>query len=161
MPETFHRIVSQCRALLRDSINRLPPTRSCETLHTRKQRTARAEAARQLSKSHGAAQDYYNDTGQSVVAQPGVRPSISTPIILDKPLPPLPAPIHRSSMALAHEIEPPHGRRQHVPVRRLENVPTNAVPPRTSSHSYEKLPDDALPHRRRPATPTSSPLRLL
>ncbi|KAF2483559.1 hypothetical protein BDY17DRAFT_316877 [Neohortaea acidophila] len=48
--------------------------------------TARAEAARQLSRSHGAAEAYYCDTGQPVAAQPGVRPSLSAPVMIDEPI---------------------------------------------------------------------------
>ena len=114
-------------------------------------KTARAEAAGQLSKSYGAASDYYNDTGQSIGTQPGVRPSISVPIIIDKPLPPLPAPIKRPSMPVANDFVPPKGSKQVLYVRQLEPVPTNAIPPRRSSKSYEKLPGvNERPRKRRP-----------
>lgn len=111
--------------------------------------TAKAEAARALSKSYGAAADYYGDSGQSIPTQPGVRPSVSAPIITDKPLPPLPVHKHRPSVPAVHEVSPPQGRRQNVAVRRLEPVPTLAIPPRASSRSYEKLPDAEEPIRRR------------
>lgn len=115
-------------------------------------KTARAEAARQLSKSYGAATDYYGDSGQSVAAQPGVRPSISAPIIVDKPLPPLPEqpdPVKRWSIPPAGEMVPPNGQLQNIPVRLLEHAPTSTtIPPRRSSRSYEKLPDEDQPRRR-------------
>jgi hypothetical protein len=114
-------------------------------------KTAKAEAARQLSKSYGAASDYYGDAGQSVGAQPGVRPSLSAPIITGKPLPPLPAPANGLSMPPSDDVVPPKGGRQALPVRRIEPVPTTAIPPRVSSRSYEKFPDnEARPRKRRP-----------
>ena len=114
-------------------------------------KTARAEAARQLSKSYGAAADYYGDTGESVPAQPGIRPSISAPIITNKPLPPLPGQKHRPSMPPVNEIEQPHGRRQNLAVRRVEPVPTITIPPRKTSRSFENLPDaEEATRRRRP-----------
>ncbi len=112
-----------------------------------KQKTAKAVAARALSRSHGAAEDYYNDAGQSVTPQPGVRPSLSTPIILNKPLPPLP---HKAYTTPVNEVVPPdHGRRQHLPVRRVEQVPTNTIPPRVSSEMYETAKLNGSPPRRR------------
>ena len=114
-------------------------------------KTAKAEAARQLSKSYGAASDYYGDAGQSVGTQPGMRPSLSAPIITGNPLPPLPAPTTRPSIPLKSEVVPPKGGRQSRPVRRLEPVATTAIPPRVSSRSYEKFPDtEARPRKRQP-----------
>ena len=114
-------------------------------------KTAKAEAARQLSKSYGAASDYYGDVGQSVGAQPGVRPSLSAPIITGKPLPPLPGPANRPSMPPSGDVVPPKGGRQTRPVRRIEPVPTTSIPPRVISRSYEKFPDnEARPRKRRP-----------
>lgn len=108
-----------------------------------KQKPARAGAARGLSRSHGAAEDYYGDAGQSVVTQPGVRPSVSKPLVLEKPLPPAPP-------AAQDALEPPHGRRQHHPVKRMDHVPTNAVPPRVSSSFYDRNHHDfEPPHRHR------------
>lgn len=112
-------------------------------------KTARAEAARRLSKSYGAASDYYGDTGQSVSAQPGVRPSMSAPTVNDKPLPPLPPPANRPSAAPTKpDVVPPVCGRQSRPVRRVEPVPTLAIPPRKSSRSWEKLPDAEVHQRK-------------
>lgn len=107
-----------------------------------KQKTARTAAARAQSISHGAAEDYYGDAGQSVNAQPGVRPSRSSPSTLDKPLPPLPD-AHRPSV-----VPPHHGRRQHVPVRRVEHVPTNTIPRRASTDYDNVNRDEPTPRRR-------------
>lgn len=113
-------------------------------------KTAKAEAVRQLSKSYGAASDYYGDTGQSVGAQPGVRPSLSAPMVGEKPLPPLPGSSKRPSIP-AQEVVPPRGGRQSRPVRKVEPVPTLTIPPRTSSRSYEKLPvTEDRPRKHRP-----------
>ncbi|KAK3701626.1 hypothetical protein LTR37_015377 [Vermiconidia calcicola] len=112
-----------------------------------REKTARAQAARQLSRARGAAFDYYGDQGPSVETRPGVRKSLSAPIIVDKPLPPLPG-----ATRSADELVLPNGRRQQIPVRlRVEHMPTDSIPPRKSSRSWEKLPDtDAVPRQRRP-----------
>ena len=104
---------------------------------------AKAEAARHLSRSYGAAADYSEDTGQSVGTQPGIRPSVSAPTITDKPLPELPGRAQRSSW------DPPYGNRQTQAVHRIEQVPTDTVPPRRSSRSWEKLtdPEEGPRHR--------------
>ena len=114
-------------------------------------KTARAEAARQLSRSYGAASDYYEDNGQSVGTQLGVRPSLRAPMITNKSLPNLPGTAHRPAKVGTNNIVPPHGPRQKHPVRQMEPVPTKTVPvpPRQSSRSYEKLPDAGAPPRRR------------
>lgn len=132
---------------------RLYPTASADSIVRdfayARAKTARAEAARQLSRSNGAASDYYGDTGQSIGTQPGVRPSVSAPAITDKPLPDLPGPAHRPSKSAANLTVPPRGSRQKLPVRQIEPVPTNIIPPRTSSRSCEKLPDTQERPRRR------------
>jgi hypothetical protein len=117
-----------------------------------RQKTARAEAARALSRSHGAAEDYYGDTGQSVVTQPGVRPSISRPMFLDKPLPPIPRPSKPPpSVPAVTNLDPPHGRRQRHPVQKVEPVSTNAIPPRSSSWNHDNTLGTDNAHRRRDA----------
>lgn len=113
-------------------------------------KTAKAEAARQLSRFYGAASDYYRDAGQSVGTQPGVRPSLSAPMINDKPLPPLPGPVSKLSVPIGNVIAPPKGGRQARPICRIEPVPTVSIPVRSSSRSYEKVPDtEDLPRKRR------------
>ena len=109
-------------------------------------KTAKAQAARQLSRSYGAASDYYGDTGESVSAQPGVRPSLSTPMIGDNPLPPLPLTVKKSSVPISNDLVPPKGGRQ-ARLRQVESVPTNTIPPRMSSRNFE-IPQDPEDHPR-------------
>lgn len=112
-------------------------------------KTAKAEAARKFSRSYGSAADYYGDTGQSVGAQPGVRPSVSAPVVTDKPLPKPPGAIQRPSIGRINDIELPNERRQKKPVRRVEPTPTQTIPPRISSRSWPSPPDTETPARHR------------
>ena len=83
-------------------------------------------------------------------AQPGVRPSVSAPMVGEKQLPPLPGPAKRLS-APAGDLVPPKGGRQSRTVKRVEPTPTMTIPLRVSSRSYEKLPETLdRPRKRRP-----------
>jgi hypothetical protein len=113
-------------------------------------KTAREQAARRRSKSHGAASDYYEDTGQSVSAQPGVRPSLSAPMIGDKPLVPLPLAKNKPSVPICNDFVPPKGGRQAHPVRQVEPAPTTSIPPRVSGRSFGRPQDpEDRPRQRR------------
>lgn len=111
-------------------------------------KTAKAQEARRRSWSYGAASDYYGDTGESVGAQPGVRPSLSAPmVIVDKPLAPLPLAVKKSSVPNSNDFVPPKGGRQARPLRQVDPVPTTSIPPRVSSRSFER-PQEAEDHPR-------------
>lgn len=96
--------------------------------------TARAEAARQLSRSHGAAEAYYCDTGQSVAAQPGVRPSLSAPMMIDEPIKAR-SPTQRPSVSAASQMIPASRPKQQSTGRSLHPATTQSIPPRTSSRN--------------------------
>ena len=99
-----------------------------------------------VSKAYGSAANYYHDHGESVKEQPGVRPSISAPMITtdDTPLPELSG---RKSSSLCNRRK----RRHHPPpIRLLPPVPidTEPIPPPRSS-SRRDLADTGVPPARR------------
>ena len=122
-----------------DSISRTPPRLyqppSADSIVRdfayAREKTAKAEAARALSKQYGSASGYYGDHGESVKSQPGIRPSISAPMITDKPLPELPG--RRGTMCHRRR------RRRNFPIHYLEPIPIDSdppVPPRKISRQF-------------------------
>lgn len=94
----------------------------------------------------GAAADYYGDTGQSIVAQPGVRLSIARYADVGKPLPTLPTAARQAdneTVGRKKHASKSHGnvvKRGHL--RQLEPVPTDAVPIRRRDSSSFDRPHD-------------------
>jgi len=116
-----------------------------------RERTFKSGAARRkLTRSYGSAADYYGDTGQSVVAQPGVRPSISAPMITDKPLPSLPAAVQRPSISAPNRATTSGSRLQKRPLQQLSPKPIAVVPARTSSRTWEEPAAEAAARKQRP-----------
>ena len=116
-----------------------------------RERTSKSGAARRkLTRSYGSAADYYGDTGQSVVAQPGVRPSVSAPMITDKPLPSLPAAVQRPSISAPNRVTTSGSRLQKRPLQHLSPKPIEVVPARTSSRTWEEPSAEAAARKRRP-----------
>ena len=115
-----------------------------------RERTSKSGAARRkLTRSYGSAADYYGDTGQSVVAQPGVRPSVSAPMITDKPLPSLPAAVQRPSISAPNRVTTSGSRLQKRPLQQLSPKPIAVVPARTSSRTWEEPAAEAAARKRR------------
>lgn len=112
-------------------------------------RAGKAQAARKFGKTHGSAAEYYDDTGQSVESQPGVRPSVSAPLEINKPLPSPPSGDKIPWSAATKDIEIPSRPRQKTPLQRFEPAPLQTIPPRISSRSWKKLPDYETPARHR------------
>ena len=116
-----------------------------------RERTSKSGAARRkLTRSYGSAADYYGDTGQSVVAQPGVRPSVSAPMITDKPLPSLPAAVQRPSISGPNRVTTSVSRLQKRPLQHLSPKPIAVVPARTSSRTWEEPAAEIAARKRRP-----------
>lgn len=145
----------------RDSISRTPPRLyqppSADSIvrdfaYARRQ-SKQAEAARASSRQYGAASGYYHDHGESVKAQPGIRPSLSAPMITDAPLPDLPG-VRKASYCLHRR------RRKDFPIHYLEPVVVDdsdnaaqSPPLRKSSRSIQTTRGvDEVPRRRRAKT---------
>lgn len=142
-----------------DSISRTPPRLyqppSADSIVRdfayAREKTAKAEAARGLSRQYGAASGYYHDHGESVKAQPGVRPSVSAPMITDAPLSELPG--RRRLSICCH----PRRRRKNFPIHYLEPVVIDGddsapvPPPRKSSHNIQTTCGIEEPTRRKRA----------
>lgn len=140
-----------------DSISRTPPRLyqppSADSIVRdfayARDKTAKAEAARALSKQYGAASTYYDDHGESVIEQPGARPSISRPMTMEKPLPEIPG----RKGTICHRRR----KRKKFPIHYLEPIPIDndpAVPPRKSSRQFAAnrgLDDRRLSRQPRPA----------
>lgn len=114
-------------------------------------KTAKPVTSRKFSRSYGSAVDYYEDNGQSVGAQPGVRPSLSAPMMTEKSLPSLPHARKPSWKGPPYSIDIPSERRQQKPMQRVSPTPTQSVPIRTSSRAWEQqMPLQTLATHRRP-----------
>lgn len=109
-------------------------------------RTLKAEQTRQLSRSYGAASDYYHDAGQSVGAQPGVRPSVSAPMIIEDQPTSAPQASSGPSTRPGIDLVPP---KSHGHLRQLEPVATETTLPRINDRSFVNQPTLNEPPRRR------------
>ncbi|KAK6392457.1 hypothetical protein LTR65_003587 [Meristemomyces frigidus] len=107
---------------------------------------AKARAAKSLSAAagFGAAADFYNDHGESVVTQPGLRRSIPLDRIpgANKPLPEPPGESHKPAHDIFSRKRRHEGRQARrytrSELRELEHVSTNAVP------TSRGVPDDGV-----------------
>ena len=144
-----------------DSISRTPPRLyqppSADSIvrdfaYARSQ-NAKAEAARALSRQYGAASGYYHDHGESVKAQPGVRPTMNPPMITDALLPEIPG--ERKKPSICHRRR----RRKNFPIHYLEPVVVDSddaapmapppPPPRKSSRNIQTTRGIDEPTRRK------------
>ncbi|KAI7306816.1 hypothetical protein KC315_g14053, partial [Hortaea werneckii] len=110
---------------------------------------ARSLASLAAKKSFGAAADFYNDQGESVAYQPGVRKS------MNPPLPDLPAEERPSSgqkqkhQKPAKPARPLHGTSpKQLELRELEHVPTSSEPPKVAVDDNVTPNGTRHPHKR-------------
>lgn len=167
-PEAQRGVMEQASSSGNDSISRTPPRLyqppSADSIVRDfayvKLRDAKARAAKSLSAAtgYGAAADYYNDHGESVAAQPGLRRSIALERMpgANKPLPEPPARAHKPAKDIFSRIKrqeesagSSHDRRfTQSELRELEHVPTNTVPTSRGVQDDGAAPDN-VPQRRK------------
>ncbi|KAI7509175.1 MFS general substrate transporter [Hortaea werneckii] len=110
---------------------------------------ARSLASLAAKKSFGAAADFYNDQGESVAYQTGVRRS------MNPPLPDLPSEERPSSRhEQKHQRPAKPARPQHetsakqIELRELDHVPTSSEPPKVAADDNVTPNGTRHPHRR-------------
>ncbi|KAK5111962.1 hypothetical protein LTR85_011709 [Meristemomyces frigidus] len=167
-PEAQRGVIDHAGSSGDESISRTPPRlhqpASADSIVRdfayAKLRDAKARAAKSLSSpaGYGAAADFYNDHGESVAAQPGLRRSIALEMMpgANKPLPEPPVEAHKPAKDIfsrmkRHEVPTglPHARRfTQSELRELEHVTTNTVPTSRGVQDDGAAPDN-VPQRRK------------
>lgn len=111
--------------------------------------------------NYGEAADFYNDHGESVPLQPGIRRSIALDKMpaYDKPLPDLPPSAHKPGRDTFGRTkrgmdEVPEASRHNrgftkSELRALEHVPTDTVPPERVNSTDNTVPETMPQHRKR------------
>ncbi|RMY37547.1 hypothetical protein D0866_03190 [Hortaea werneckii] len=110
---------------------------------------ARSLASLAGKKSLGAAADFYNDQGESVAYQPGVRRSMN-PSLPDLPAEEGPSPKHRPGRQKPGKPARPLRKTsaKQIELRELEHVPTSSEPPKLAVDDNVTPNGTRHPHRR-------------
>ncbi|KAI7345443.1 MFS general substrate transporter [Hortaea werneckii] len=110
---------------------------------------ARSLASLAAKKSFGAAADFYNDHGESVAYQPGVRKSMNPPLP-DLPAEEVPSAGHKSKHHKpAKPARPLHETSaEQIELRELEHVPTSSEPPKPAVDDNVTPNGTRHPHKR-------------
>ncbi|KAI7615185.1 MFS general substrate transporter [Hortaea werneckii] len=110
---------------------------------------ARSLASLTAKKSYGAAADFYNDQGESVAYQPGVRKSMNPPLP-DLPAEEVPSSGHKPKHHKpAKPTRPLHETNaKQIELRELEHVPTTSEPPKPAVDDNVTPNGTRHPHKR-------------